>query len=100
MLYGTLPNLKAERRIPMIVKVHGRPGIERSNVTDERLLKLIATAVTEFQHALPILVPGGAGRHCLIVLLLKSILASLAPAAVGRSESLIQHVDVESSDSV
>ena len=66
----------------------------------QRLLETDAAAIAEFQHAVPVSIPRHAFGHRSGKLRLELLAAAVAPAAVGRPEALVEHVDVESGHAV
>jgi hypothetical protein len=100
VLHRALAHLERERRVAMVVEVHRGARVEGLNVRCQDLLETFAGAVTELQHVVPHGVPCHPLRHGMAELLLELRAASVAPAAVGRAEALVEHVDVESIDAV
>ena len=59
-----------------------------------------ARRITKLKHMVPLLVPCDTRRHGMAVLRLEHLPTVLAPAAIRRTETLIQHIDVETGDAV
>src|SRR5262245_49289141 len=95
MLRGALADSPRKGRISVVVVVHRKLRPLRVDEVLHLLTKACIGVAAEFEHPVPVGVPSNALGHIRLVLFSEQFPTAFAKAAVGSTESKIEHVNVE-----